>query len=164
MDDGPVSRQRDFAFRGLLHCVYDHCLVTAELHKNRYIYYRCTGSRGKYPLPYFREEELGDRLGRILKNIHIPEAVLTQLEQSLLSDKGEHEAHRKQQGERLQQRLEVVRHRLEQAYSDKLDGKITEDFWARRPANWRQEEEQILLAMQALEQAGPDRIGKVSRP
>lgn len=156
----PKYGKHDFAFRGLLHCAYDNCLVTAELKKSRYIYYRWTGSRGKCPLPYFREEELGGRLGEILKDIHIPDAILTQLKRSLLSDKGEQDKQRKQQRERLQQRLEVVRHRVEQAYVDKLDGKITEEFWARQSAHWRQEEEQIRLAVQGLEQASPDRIAE----
>jgi site-specific DNA recombinase len=154
----PKYGKHDFAFRGLLHCAYDNCLVTAELKKSRYIYYRCTGSRGKCSLPYFREEELGDRLGEILKDIHIPDAILTQLKSALLSGKSCQDKHRKQQGERLQQRLEVVRHRVEQAYIDKLDGKITEEFWARQSAHWQREEEQIHLAMQGLEQSSPDRM------
>jgi len=41
---------------------------------------------------------------------------------------------------------------------DKLDGKITEEFWAMRSAEWQQEEEQILLAMQGLAESNPDRI------
>ena len=54
----PKYGKRDFAFRGLLNCAYDNCLVTAELKKNKYTYYRCTGYRGKCDLPYFREKSL----------------------------------------------------------------------------------------------------------
>ena len=154
----PKYGKHDFAFRGLLHCAYDNCLVTAELKKNKYTYYRCTGYRGKCSLPYFREEELGDRLGHILKDIHVPDDILSQLEHSLLNDKNQQEIIQNQQRERLQQRLNAVRHRLEQAYVDKLDGKITEEFWAKRSALWQQEEQQILLATQGLAQANPDRM------
>ena len=154
----PKYGKHDFAFRGLLHCAYDNCLVTAELKKNKYTYYRCTGYRGKCSLPYFREEELGDRLGHILKDIHIPDDILVQLEHVLLSDKNQQETIQNQQRERLQQRLNAVQHRLEQAYVDKLDGKITEEFWAKRSALWQQEEQQILLAIQGLAQANPDRM------
>jgi site-specific DNA recombinase len=80
----PKYKKRAFAFGGLLRCAYDDCQVTAEIKKNRYIYYRCTGYRGKCALPYFREEELGDRLGQVLKDIHIPDDVFAQLLQSLL--------------------------------------------------------------------------------
>ncbi len=133
---------------------YDDCMVTAELKKARYIYYRCTGFRGKCELPYFREEVLAER--QVLKNIHIPDAVLTQLEKCLLTDKGREEAIRRQQSERLQQRLSAARRPLDQAYLDKLDGKISEDFWARKSAEWQAEEQQI-LAIQGLERANPDR-------
>ncbi|MGH9328436.1 MAG: recombinase zinc beta ribbon domain-containing protein [Terriglobia bacterium] len=121
----PKYRKHDFAFSGLLRCAYDDCTVTAEIQKNRYTYYRCTGFRGRCELPYFREEELASRLGKVIKDIHIPDDVLTQLEKSFLTDKGRDEAIRKQQGERLRQRLSAVRHRLDQAYLDKLDGKIS---------------------------------------
>ena len=52
--------------------------MTAEIKKGRYVYYHCTGYRGKCALPYFREED-GNRLGQILKDIHIPDSVLEQL-------------------------------------------------------------------------------------
>ena len=132
----PKYRKHDFAFSGLLRCAYDNCMVTAEIQKNHYTYYRCTGFRGKCELPYFREEELGSRLGKVLQDIHIPDDVLGQLEKSLLTDKGRDEAIRKQQGELLKQRLSAVRHRLDRAYLDKLDGKINEEFWTRKSAEW----------------------------
>ena len=152
------SRKHEFAFSGLLHCAYDNCAVTAERKKNRYTYYRCTGYRGKCELPYFREEELGDRLAVTLRDIHIPDDVLSQLEKSLLTDKGRAEAIRKEQAERLQTRLSALRHRLDQAYLDKLDGKITEDFWNRKSAEWMSEEQQVSLALQNLEQPQPERM------
>ena len=131
---------------------------TRRFKKNRYTYYRCTGYRGKCDLPYFREEELGDRLAVTLRNIHIPDDVLLQLEKSLLADKGREEAIRKEQGERLQRRLTALRHRLDQAYLDKLDGKITEDFWNRKSVEWTSEEQQVLLALQSAEQPKPERM------
>ena len=88
----PKYKKHQFAYGGLLRCAYDNCMVTAELKKNRYTYYRCTGYRGKCDLPYFREEKLGEQLGQILKDIHIPDDILQQLEQALLNDKGRTEA------------------------------------------------------------------------
>jgi site-specific DNA recombinase len=154
----PKYRKHEFAFRGLLTCAYDNSKVTAEMKKGRYTYYRCTGFRGKCDLPYFREEELGERLGQILRDIHIPSSVLRQLEQSLLSDKGRAEATRRQQAERSEQRLAVVRHRLDQAYQDKLDGKITNEFWERKSAEWQSEEQQVMAAVRELTAPKPERL------
>ena len=154
----PKQKKHRFAFGGLLRCAYDDCMVTAELKKNRYTYYRCTGYRGKCELPYFREEELGDRLGGILKNIHIPDDILASLRDSLLHDKGRSEVQVKTEYDRLSQRLAQVRGRLERAYTDKLDGKISDEFWEARSSDWNQEQQQILLALQGLEKQSPERM------
>jgi hypothetical protein len=154
----PKQKKHQFAFGGLLRCAYDNCMVTMESKKNRYIYYHCTGQRGKCGLPYMREEVLGDRLGQVLKDIHIPGDVFSKLEDSLVHDKGRAEAEVKKERDRLAQRLAQVRGRLERAYTDKLDGKITEEFWGARFAGWSQEEQQILLALQGLEHQSPEKI------
>jgi site-specific DNA recombinase len=108
-------RKHNFAFSGLLRCAYDDCMVTTEIQKNRYTYYRCTGFRGKCELPYFREGEIASRLGKVLEDIHIPDDVLKQLEKSLLTDKGRDAALRKQQGERFRQRLSACWRRFKRA-------------------------------------------------
>ena len=47
---------------------------------------------------------------------------------------------------------------LERAYLDKLDGKITGEFWEARSEAWNREERQILMVLKGLEQHSPDRI------
>jgi len=159
----PKLSPRDFAYRGLLTCAYDNCKVTAEIKKEKYTYYRCTGFRGKCDLPYFREDALGDRLGQILKDIHIPDTILARLQESLLNDQGREEEIRRHQGERLAQRLAQVHRRMDQAYQDKLDGKIREDFWARKSAEWQAEESAIRASLLELAQARPERLLDASK-
>ncbi len=77
---------------------------------------------------------MAERLGRVLQAIHIPDDVLAQLAESMLSDKTHEGTLRKQQVERVAQRLTQLRRRLEQAYVDRLDGKITEEFWEAQSA------------------------------
>jgi len=155
----PRKQKHDFAFSGLLRCAYDNCAVTAEFKKQKYTYYRCTGYRGKCDLPYFREEEMGERLGQVLQAIHIPDDILGQLEESLLNDKGREETLRGQQAERFRQRLAQLRKRLDQAYVDRLDGKITEEFWEAKSTEWQQEEQTLLASLRELEQAAnPERV------
>ena len=62
-----------------------------------------------------------------------------------------------------QQHLASVRHRLDQIYVDKLDGKITDEFWSRKSNERRTEEQQILFAIQALEQIRPERMLDAAR-
>src|SRR5262249_2592039 len=109
-------------------------------------------------LTYFREEEIGNRLGEILKNIHIPDDILAQLENSLLADKDREQVTRQQKIDRLLQRLTTVRGRLDQAYLDKLDGRIPEEFWKRKSAEWHEEEQHLLMSIRELDAAKPDRL------
>lgn len=147
----PKYRKNDFPFGGILTCAHDGCTVTAEMKKGKYTYYHCTGFRGKCGLPYFREEELGNRLGQVLKDIHIPDAVLKKLVEALNSDSGKCEQARDEQRDRLKERLADVQRRIDQAYTDKLDGKIPEDFWERKSAEWRKEEVEIAHAIQCYD-------------
>jgi len=154
----PKLGKHQFAFSGLMQCAYDNCAVTAEIKKSKYVYYHCTGYRGKCDLPYFREEVIGKRLGEILKNIHIPDDILLQIENSLLTDKDREQVVRRQKIDRLQQRLTTTRRRIDHAYLDKLDGRITDEFWERKSVEWHEEEQRLLMSIGELDTAKPERL------
>ena len=42
---------------------------------------------------------------------------------------------------------------MDNAYTDKLDGKIPEDFWERKMSDWRMEEQQVKMAIEGLNSA-----------
>jgi DNA invertase Pin-like site-specific DNA recombinase len=46
--------KHDFAYTGLVRCGHCGCLFVGELKKGKYIYYHCTGNRGKCSEPYTR--------------------------------------------------------------------------------------------------------------
>jgi hypothetical protein len=39
------------------------------------------------------------------------------------------------------------------AYEDKIDGKISEDFWKRKMDDWRAEEKQVQASLDSLQDA-----------
>jgi len=47
---------------------------------------------------------------------------------------------------------------MDQAYADKLDGKIPEDFWKRKMSDWRAEERQIEIALNTPIDSYSDRV------
>jgi site-specific DNA recombinase len=157
----PRQYKHHFAFGGLLRCAYDDCRITAQLQK-KYTYYNCSGYRGKCSLPYFREEDLAERLGAILKGLYVPDEVLFQLAQSMKMDKDREVELTRVQQARLQQRLSSVRNRIDQAYQDKVDGKIQEEFWLRRSTEWQAEEQQI-IAQQSPAIPKTDRVLDLQR-
>ena len=50
--------KHDFAFSGLIRCGHCGCSLVGEIKKGRYVYYHCTGYRGKCSERYTREEKL----------------------------------------------------------------------------------------------------------
>jgi len=133
----PKYRKHDFAFAGLLTCAFDGCTVTTELQKGKYIYYRCSHGRGKCSLPYMREQDVSKRLGTVLKDIHVPEAVAQNIAESLQTDNERAESERQRRMVRIQQQLAGLRGRMDQMYEDKLNGKIDDGFWTRKMNEWR---------------------------
>ena len=76
LDARAVNRTRkvkyDFAYTGLVHCGHCGCLLVGELKKGKYVYYHCTGHRGKCPEPYTREEVLSGRFADVLQELITP--------------------------------------------------------------------------------------------
>ncbi len=145
--------KREIALRGLMICAHDGCMLTGDVQKEKYVYYRCTGHRGKCGLPRFREEDIINRLGEPLKNLQVPPEIVSQIVARIRDD--QRRARGKVSTERtfLESRLTAIRNRMDKAYSDKLDGKIPEDFWQRQMTEWRMEEQQVNMAIQGLSSA-----------
>jgi site-specific DNA recombinase len=146
----PKYRKHNFAFAGLLTCAHDDCTVTAEMQKQKYVYYRCSNGRGKCSLPYMREQDLSDRLGNVLKDIYVPEAVARAIVDSLQADGNRAEAARQQRTAEVEQRLATLRTRMDHMYEDKLDGKIDEEFWGRKMNEWREQERALESQLSGL--------------
>jgi hypothetical protein len=57
-----------------------------------------------------------------------------------------------QERARLERELAALHVRMDAAYTDKLDGKITEEFWQRKQADWQTEELRIKSLVGGLEE------------
>jgi hypothetical protein len=149
----PKYSKRDIAFRGLMNCAYDGCLLTGDVQKEKYVYYRCTGHRGKCDLPRFREEDIALRMGEPLKGLQVPQEVVSRIVAVLREDQSSAGARIAAERTRLEARLASIRTRMDKAYEDKLDGVIEPEFFDRKMTDWRGQEQQIRMAMQGLEDA-----------
>jgi site-specific DNA recombinase len=112
--------------------------------KGRYVYYHCTGYRGKCPEPYIREEaiegEFADVLGRLAFDDEVLDWVRSALLESHADEKREHE----EAIARLQQEYNRLQGRIDTMYVDKLDGRIDAAFFDRTAAQWRDEQARCL--------------------
>ena len=91
----PKRQRHAFAFAGLVHCGHCGCAMVGEVKKGRYVYYHCTGYKGKCPEPYTREAALegqfADALSCLALDPDVLEWVTTALRQSHQDEKRFHD-------------------------------------------------------------------------
>ena len=147
LDGRHLRKQRkvrhDFAFSGILTCGHCGCALVGEQKKGRYIYYHCTGYRGKCPERYTREEELGKRFSDQLRGLVIPPAVMEWLQEEIIaSDLNEREA-QAQALRRFQTEMERLQTRLDVLYEDRLDGRIDIQTYDRKASEIRMQQQRV---------------------
>jgi len=147
--------KHDFAYTGLVHCGHCGCLLVGELKKGKYVYYHCTGNRGKCPEPYTRQETLTGKFADILRDLVIPQPVLEWLGDAVLESDRTEQAAREHAIKRLQARHEQAQARIETMYRDRLDGRIDAEFFDSHAAEWRREQETILGKIRDIQRAAP---------
>ena len=94
--------KHDFAYTGLVHCGHCGCVFVGELKKGKYVYYHCTGNRGKCPEPYTRQEVLTREFAGLLRELVIPPPILEWLSDAVLSSDQTEQAARAQAIKKLQ--------------------------------------------------------------
>jgi magnesium chelatase subunit ChlI-like protein/recombinase-like zinc beta ribbon protein len=147
--------KHDFAYTGLVHCGHCGCVFVGELKKRKYVYYHCTGNRGKCPEPYTRQEVLTREFAGILRESVIPQPILEWLGDAVLtSDRTEQAAHA-QAIKKLQVPYDQIKTRIETMYLDKLDGRITQELFDKHSATFRRDQDRLLLKIQDLQKATP---------
>ncbi|MBI4422196.1 MAG: recombinase family protein, partial [Elusimicrobia bacterium] len=151
--DKPRKTPREYAFRGFLTCGKCGCSFTAQTKKKKYIYYNCTQGRGKCLNAWVREDRLDAKIGELLKQFQMsPEDFETAKRGLLESHAGEKEYH-DQAVAALHQDYRRLQAKLDTAYNDKLEGKITAEFWEKQAATWRKEQEENRAAVARHENA-----------
>ncbi len=145
----------EFNYTGLIRCGHCGCQLTAELKKGRYIYYHCTGKRGgTCKKDWIREEELDEVFLDLIKKLPQPEGGLKELIKNTMKEmrklKGDFEEN---STEEIQKQIDRLTKRLDNLYSDKLDGNITEKYWREKHELWYQEKDTLLNKLRILNNA-----------
>lgn len=143
----------DFAFSRLITCGHCGCALVGEIKKGKYVYYHCTGFKGKCPEPFVREEVLAGCFADILRGLVFDDEVLDLVREALRQSHRDVRAFHDEAIRRLQAEYTKVQSRLDAAYTDKLDGVIDAEFFARKSAEWRGEQEGLLKKIAQHQQA-----------
>ena len=138
---GRTRRRRvkhEFAFSRLMTCGHCGCALVGERQK-RYVYYHCTGYRGKCPEPYTREEVLDAQFTTLLHGLAFDADVMAWLAEALHQTHADDDVYDEAVIKRLQTDHARIARRIENMYLDKLDGRVEADFYDRKAAEWHRE-------------------------
>ena len=142
-----------FAFSGLITCGHCGSALVGEVKKSRYVYYHCTGYRGKCPEPYAREELISSKFAALLDDLVIEAEMLEWLKAALRSSHADERKYHDEAVARLQRDYTRLQSRLDVMYDDKLDGRIDASFFDRKASEIRLEQDRLTRTLQSHQNA-----------
>jgi site-specific DNA recombinase len=142
---------RVFSYSGLLRCGHCECSLVGEVKKGRYVYYHCTGYRGKCGEPYTREEVIEQQIADALRELVVPPTIVNWLKTELLESDQTERAARAQTLRREHVEVGRLQARLEVLYEDRLDQRIDAATYDRNAEKIRQQQEAVRQRMQTAE-------------
>jgi len=139
----PKYRKHSYLFQGLIRCAGCNGLITWEIHRGHHYghcnhYHNCT-QKGWVKEPEVEKQLLSGFDNLKLKNSHIVDWLKKALKES---HQDEIEYHNSAVGQ-LEARYEAIQKRMDKLYDDKLDEKITPDFYARKFKQYSDEKDEI---------------------
>jgi site-specific DNA recombinase len=126
-------KKPEFAYRGLMKCSHCGCLITAELQKGKYVYYRCAQGKGKCKANgYVKQETLDDYFLEAVKKLRISPELTEKIMEGLKQVHQTEIADRNKQVKQLRMKADQVQVKIDQTYNDHLEGLIDAAFWKRQ--------------------------------
>jgi DNA invertase Pin-like site-specific DNA recombinase len=148
LDDRRAKKNRrvkhDFAFSGLIACGHCGCSIVGEIKKQRYVYYHCTGYKGRCEEPYAREEVIERQFTDLLGRLKFDDEVLEWMREALVASHADERREHEKATKRLRAEYDRLQNRIHAMYVDKLDGKVDGAFFERMSGEWRAEQDRCL--------------------
>lgn len=140
----PKYNKHSFLFKGLLNCSECGGVITWEVAKKIHIYGHCNHYRGCSQGTWVKEPEIETQLVDKLDGLQIKSHRLVEWIRKALKESHQDEiTYRTSAINELRQKQEQLRQRLDRLYDDKLDGKITEEFYGNKQRQYQQELEEV---------------------
>lgn len=145
--------KHEFAYSGIVRCAFTGRLLTPDIKKRKYIYYSPARFDGPGKRPFVREEVLDQQFSDVLRELSFGNDILEDVSKALRESHADQRRYCEEQTARLQAEYTKLKGRLDQMYVDKLDGRVTQDFYDAKSAEWRAEQAKLLETMHAHQTA-----------
>jgi len=150
--------KHDFAFSKLITCGHCGCAMVGEVKKGKYIYYHCTGYKGNCKEPYTREEKVDIQFRELLESLSFDQEVMDFIKAHLMKTVKEKKDFREETLKRLNEELDKLHTRMDMMYEDRLDCKITSDFFEHKAGELMKKMDEISASISTIEAEGTDSL------
>ncbi len=151
-----------FPYRGMIDCSDCGCIVTFENKKQKYVYGRCTQSKGKHGASYVTEKDLTTQLEDVIKRIAVPEVVCEQILTVLNKDQHKNQQQTEASRTTLESEIVKLEKRIDRLYEDHIDEKIDEDLYKRKTEDYKQTIKKHKTQLNSFELSSVDQVETVS--
>ena len=150
MDGNTVARPRcrQFAYGGLITCGHCGAAITMEIKKEKYIYYRC--SQLCEAKAYVREEVIHRQYLEIVGKLQMSDALAKTLGRHMREQQGIIEDDIRAKMTAAHRRLDRLGRLIEAAYEDKLEGRITAEFFQEKREGWERQRREAARDIERL--------------
>lgn len=153
----PKGRKKNFPLNTLMKCPSCGSAIVGELKKNKYLYYHCC-KRGHCDNKFYvREELISAQIEKALNNIKLTGKISNRILEILQGDAASESGFKVAQIATLRAKGTKLQNRLQNAYVDKLDGRITDEFWEQHTREWKEEIIGLEQNIHALEESSPSK-------
>ena len=160
---GGVVRTRthdiQFPYQGLFKCGFCGGLLTPELKKKKsgkqYIYYHCNDfyRKGCKKQSYISQTSIDKVLAEFLKSFHISKELIETIKSFIKEIHDDKNDYQGKAEANISRKIEQVNKRIKQAYEDKCDGTIDEDFWREINKSYHAEKTELIEALHRVNEA-----------
>ena len=117
--------------------------MIGDIKKGKYVYYRCGGHSCTNHC-YTRQEVFEEKFALHLKSLAFDQEVLAWICQALKQSNADKHQFHQEAVDRLQAEYKRLENRINAMYVDKLDRKITDQFFDTMSREWRHEQSRLL--------------------
>ena len=149
----PKTHTKEWLYQGLISCEICGSSYTMEIKKKRYVYYHCTGSKKACSKVYVREERIEEQVREQLKNITLPDELYPIVVKALSDNHKSMDLYHNTKRMEYDYRYEQIQEKLKLLYDDRLEKRISLDFYTDTAHQLRFEQDEITAKISRLAQA-----------
>lgn len=155
-DNKPLYRDdHNFALAGMMTCAKCGCAITAEIKKGKYVYYHCTGGKGKCEQKkiYINELDLMPQFDEAVKAASLAQKHIDYIKQGLKESLADKKEFSEQMRSNLEAEASRIRHRIDKITNEYYDDLVDAKFYNDKRLQWNKDLDDVMIKLEALHNA-----------